>query len=54
MNKTIAHLVKLADRLDARGRSDLADKVDAVIKAAKDETSETDPTDEEVAGLWKE
>jgi hypothetical protein len=50
----IERLVKLADRLDAKGRSDLADKVDAAIKAARDKANEDEPTDEEVAELWKD
>jgi RecJ-like exonuclease len=40
MNVT-EYLVKLADRLDAKGREDLANKVDAAIKNLK--TAETAP-----------
>jgi hypothetical protein len=82
MNVT-EYLVKLADRLDSKGREDLANKVDRAIaqlkqahcgsceQDAQDPTTDEliqrleqnpfqpsvsadeDPTDEEVADLWK-
>ena len=48
----ISKLVKLADQLDSKGKSNLADLVDHAIKcivAGKDE-----PTDEEVEQLWED
>lgn len=64
MNK-IEKLVKIADRLDQKGKFELADKVDAVINKLSCETCgceanlddsdfEHDTTDDEIEEFWEE
>ncbi len=53
----IEKLVKIADRLDQKGREDLADEVDALIKELsqpeeKEETEE--PTEDDINSFWEE
>lgn len=52
----IEKLVKLADRLDQKGREDLADEVDALIQElTKSEPKETpELTDKDVETFWEE
>jgi len=56
-------LIKLADRLDQKGRSDLADEVDLIIKNISEENDKNLPKeiidfdevkDEDIEKLWED